>query len=128
MTRTFLPAWLPGTRACVIGCVLALSACIGEAPVAEVDLGIPEGEAPSAVEGAPGVLVSPELFELAGRWSSEALSGDTDKARLDLVTYARRHAPQLAGEAAAAVTVPSTSQGGLTPLLGNCTCAVWGDV
>jgi hypothetical protein len=90
---------------------------------------------------APGVLVSPELFDLASRWSAEALSptGDdgaaTATSTLDLPSYARLHAPALVNEAIQAMDAtaiqPGIAASGANPIDGivtqdaDCSCSMW---
>ncbi|MCP3140999.1 hypothetical protein [Pyxidicoccus xibeiensis] len=70
---------------------LLVSAC-GEGP-----------EAPAEVQ-APQTEVSPELFDLVARWSQETAPSEARRsaaaaAPVDLVSYVKQHAPQLAPEA-----------------------------
>jgi hypothetical protein len=127
MIRVFLSR-ISIAHVCLIGCLLAVAACTSDVVTEDEDVAIPaatDEEAPPPKQGAPGILVSPELFELAGRWSSETLSGRGASAGVDLVSYAKAHAPSLAAEAAATAPPASASPAGLAPLLGGCTCGVW---
>jgi hypothetical protein len=85
--------------------------------------------------GSPGILVSPELFELASRWSADssgpggprAASTATVSAGLDFVSYARRHAPELVQQAEDAVAqMGSVSPQEPSVLNEQCQCQVWG--
>jgi hypothetical protein len=119
-----------GVLASIVSCMIAAAACTGGDAVTEiVEIVPPANEvsapAPAPKAEAPGVLVSPELFDLAAKWSSESLSTRGAGPALDLVSYVKAHAPGLLGEAAAAVTAPAGAAGGISPLYAGCTCAVW---
>lgn len=62
-----------------------------------------EPAAPAEIQ-APQTEVSAELFDLVARWSQETASSEARKtgaaaAPVDLVSYVKQHAPQLASEA-----------------------------
>lgn len=95
---------------------------------------------PPAVEGAEGadlgnaaLLVSPEMFDLAARWSDESLGAgqvsalsektEDDAAATTLVDYARRHAPGLVAEATA-MTPPAATNGTRYAQGNGCICQV----
>ena len=84
-------------------------------------------------EGAPGILVSPELFELMSRWTADSLKAGkvsaksaTSESALSLSEFARGHSPGLYDEAKAVQSLfnrggPEThvAQGG-----SGCNCQV----
>jgi hypothetical protein len=108
--------------------MLAFAACAGDGGDAgreEAEVAAPASQALSSKAGAPGVLVSPELFDVAAQWSAAAPSGARAGAEVDLVRYVREHAPELAEEAAVAAKATAPAKGGDSAVAGGCTCAVW---
>jgi len=89
----------------------------------------PAAEVPTASQPVSGgaALVSPELLELAGRWSYESLAASSARTaqQQDLVSYVRSRSPALAGEAtrmiAQATSKPVVEWSGP-----SCRCSVWG--
>lgn len=88
-----------------------------------------------ASPGAAGILVSPETFELASRWMADSLKPDGVSAAskppmdgLDLVAYARRHAPELYSEAAALQSRLTSSPLEIQEMqnVAGCTCQILG--
>ena len=89
--------------------------------------------APAPVEepGNAGVLVSPELFDLAARWSAESLDAQGPSAASstspggDLLSYVRRHAPALAEEAEQAISRATHASPDERRAMADCSCQLW---
>lgn len=115
----------------VVGCLaqVAVLSVVGCGAAEE-----PAASAESAPEVAPegvvaGVLVSPELFDLSARWASESETDGGPRAAaipsagMDLVSYARLHAPGLVAEA---TQVQARADREVSAQNTTCTCQVWG--
>lgn len=74
-----------------------------------------------------GMLVSPDLLELAGRWSRDSLLGKVRADEPDLASYIRSRRPDLADEVARVVG-PRSSTTVVANQLGDCSCSVWGAI
>jgi hypothetical protein len=88
----------------------------------------PAPPAPVEEPGNAGRLVSPELFDVAARWSAESLGtgGVSAASRTggDLLSYVGRHAPGLLDEATQALAHTAPEQRGA--LADACACQLWG--
>ncbi|GHG62980.1 hypothetical protein [Comamonas sp. JC664] len=87
---------------------------------------------PVQSEGNAGVLVSTELFDIAARWSSESVgaagpvAAAVDAGKVDLLSYVRRHAPELAPEAESVLARAPGAEGQTGAMQTACSCQVWG--
>ncbi len=111
---------------------LTASACGTDVPTAASPQE-PQAPPQDTPAGAPGLLVSPQLFDLVAQWSSEAqpgrdMAGAARAAPVDFVTYARMHAPDLAAEAAQTMRAVIAQDGPASARALGCKCAIVGRI
>lgn len=118
--KRVVACWVVPAVALVMGCGPEQDA--GTEPAA--------GTPPAGAAGAPGVMVSPELFDLVSRWSSESLGSEgvraqgTATGKVDLVSYVSAHAPELSEEARKVVSQALGSGAETRGLQAGCSCQI----
>jgi hypothetical protein len=126
-----------GWKRIIARCAVQLAAMSVVACGAGVETDPSQSLTPSADKagGRTGILVSPELFELASSWSAEpsgpkglhAASTASASTGPDFVSYTRLHAPELVQQAEEAFAqMGSGSPQEPSALNEQCQCQVWG--